>query len=140
MNSFNIRKSVYFISLILCIAAILVVINFIKQNSSKELSPKDLSSEERQLLTSLNGNWYSEIYNEKMSISVKSSDVIITSNNNSSSYKVQSIIIDKKFIQLIYENGSHRNFTIIDKSTILLNGTADNNQTGASEPTKWSKM
>lgn len=140
MNSFNTKKSVYFISLILCIAAILVTINFIKQNSSKELSHKDLSSEERQLLTSLNGNWYSEIYNEKISISVKNSDVIITSNNNSSSYKVQNIIIDKKFIQLIYENGNHRNFTIIDKSTILLNGTADNNQIGASEPTKWNKI
>lgn len=134
MNLCNTKKLVYFISVVLCIAAILVTAKLIKQNS-----PKEFSAQEKQLLTCLNGNWYSERYNEKMSVLVRNFDVIVTSNNNSSIYTAESIILDKKFIKLTYKDGSHKNFHIIDKSTISINETAGGNQIGASESTKWKK-
>lgn len=130
MNLFVIKKPLYFIIVALCIVAILVTSKFIKQNS-----PKKFSAQEKQLLNSINGDWYSEKYNEKMSILVKNSEVIL----NSSTCIIETIDVNKNFIQLTYKNSSHRNFQIIDKSTILVNGVAGGNKIGASEPTKWKK-
>lgn len=135
MKLLNGKILIYFIFIVSFAVAILVTTNFVKINS-----PKEFSTKEKQLLTSLVGEWYSERYNEKMNISVTGSDVIVTSNNGLATYKAENIDLDKNFARLKDKHGNHMNFTIINNFTIKVNGTAGNNSVGASQSTEWKKI